>query len=127
MPELTLEERLQLVNELFLAVGDNERVKQAASPQAHVYWLVRAILRNTTHPCNRKETLVQVLKKSPLWDKIYPFLCNDSYACGRKGCGCGAYVHTDNIGVCKGYHVDYSKAPYPTTKCNCQGYIVKPL
>jgi hypothetical protein len=119
---MTLEARLQIIRNLFLATVNNDRVLGASTPKEELFYLVKAILEEKVYASTNRNTLIQVLKKSPVWQEVLPFLQNSDVACGRKGCQCHKYYHKD--GPCTGHHYG-RKSPYLRTACICPGFMQK--
>lgn len=120
MTNLSTEDRLQLVYELFLVVGNHPKVLEADAPKRDTFSLSNAIIRGETFPISSNQTLLRVIKKSPVWEKIKPFLrCIDS-ECASKGCKHSSYWHTDKNGCEKS---NYRITPSP--RCGCRKFIQK--
>lgn len=118
---LSTEERLQIIHEVYLVIAHSSRVVCANSPKVDAFWLVRAILEDTVIPCTTKQALYSVLRKSPVWGKIRPFLKYNNTNCGRKGCQCYEFEHSGQNKSCTGHHWKGNVK----TLCKCPGYIKK--
>lgn len=120
---MTIEERLQIVREVFMVIGHHKDIVSAESPKADSFYLVRAIVEDGTYSCTAKQRLIGILKKSPAWVRVRPFVKNDDTSCGRKGCQCSKYLHGN--GPCIGSHHKLVSGKYTTIKCTCMGFIQK--
>lgn len=120
-----LEARLHFINELYLVIGQSTRVDNHITIQADCFWLIKAIVNDTTHRINNKCGLVQVLKKSPVWEKVKVFMENSDMRCKRKGCNGHLSDHNGPNGVCLSSH--YVRYSLPRMKCTCPGFVPKTL
>lgn len=123
----SIEERLQVVREIFLVTTHNKSVYSADTAKSDIYCLVAAILEDKDFSCNSKQRCVQVLKKSPVWEKVKPFLVNNDNSCARGKCHCGSYAHTKGKGKCSGNHYKRTggSGGWKQVPCECQGFIAR--
>jgi hypothetical protein len=119
-----IEARLQLVRELYLVIGNNQRIKDATNPKADSYWITRAILFDEVYATDNRCTLIKVLKKSPIWEKLQPFLKNSDTSCARKGCSAREEHHI--AGRCIGTWCGTWPRP-ADFQCACKEFIPKKL
>ena len=123
---LPLESRLAVVHEIFLVVGRNSRICDHYRSHTSVFNLVLTILEDGVYDCTARESLISVLKKSPVWEKVKPFLKNDDPGCARKGCNCHYVDHEGNTGKCSGTHYGkWDGSKYDMKKCTCPQYVKK--
>lgn len=129
-----IEARLDLVREIYMAVGHNKKIERADSPKIDMFYLVKAILEDGPQfSCTARQTLIGTLRKTAVWPKVRPFLVNGDKSCGRKGCGHSTYYH--DIGTdksCSKVTTRYSNTVWPVkpivisqTPCNCTGFVAK--
>lgn len=91
---LPLEERLGIVHELILATIHNNDVLLTDNACRDAFYLIGAIIEDTKHPSTNHTKLIVALKRTPVWQRVLPFLDNEDSKCARKGCGCGSWCHT---------------------------------
>lgn len=127
MTKLSIEERLQIIREIYLVIGHNDTVLDTNTPKIDNFYLTRAILEDKVYLCNNKQRLVGILKKSPVWAKVLPFIENNDNSCARKGCSCGKYSHTGPKEACVSskYKRDKITRKWIGTKCSCPGFVKK--
>lgn len=127
MTNLTIEDRLQLVQNLYRVISFNKQITDASSPQADSYWITRAILNDTIYSINVRSLMVRVLKKSPVWNDIKQFLENSDSMCGTKGCKGYPHEHKKGTGACTAGGHWRSYADDKKTPCHCEKYTRRPL
>lgn len=129
-----IEARLDLVRELYMAVGRDKRVLQVTSAQTEMFHLVKTILEDgPQHACTLRQTLIGTLRKTAVWPKVRPFLVNNDDSCGRRGCNHSKYYHDKGKGKgCSHVTKTYSHANWPAqatvtsqNPCKCPGLIKK--
>lgn len=122
---IPIEDRLQLIREIFMVVGHQEFILEAAGPKIDSFHLTQAILEDTTFGCTTRQRLIGALKKSPLWERVKPFLTNDDRSCGVKGCQHRSYYHANKVGPCSKSIQVYNSHNVTTHVCECQGFKQK--
>jgi hypothetical protein len=125
MSQLTIEERLQIVREVYLVIGNNKTVLTTNTPKIDSFFLTKAILEDKVYSCNNKHRLIGVLKKSPVWPKILPFIKNNDFHCARKGCSCPSYEHTGCENECLNTKRKWNAATkkYDRIPCKCPKFV----
>lgn len=93
LPNLGKNERWELIQEVFLVLSQNKKVIEVDTPKKDFFLLSLAILSDDGYRCNVTELMVQALKKSPVWNKILPFLVRSDSHCRTPKCDHGAYDH----------------------------------
>ena len=127
MTNLSIEERLQIIREIYLVVGHNLKITKANGPRIDFFHLTGAILENNVYECHTTQRLIGALKKSPVWKKILPFIHNQDDSCGHKGCRCREQLHSGKNKACTGSHYKLNRTTYKYTRvqCECPHYIRK--
>jgi hypothetical protein len=127
----SLEARIALLYECWLAAGHEKSVQEADGPHQDWFHLTQAILDDTTFQCTTRQRLISQLKKTAVWPKVLPFLSNGDGKCadckhnewhhggygknsGTKACSHQPYVHT-NQGSTVG------------ERCKCKKFVRKPM
>lgn len=118
--------RLDIVQELYLAVGYQTRVTGCPSALSDFFQLTRAILNDQVFATRSNGRLMGFLKKTPVWKRLLPFLSNNEGVCARKGCRCGEYAHTGPNTSCVSTHYKHQIANgWKIVPCTCPGFIKK--
>lgn len=125
---LSIDRRLQIIHEIYLVIIENDEVKSADTPKVDSYWLIRAIIQDRTYGINTRTLLYRVLKKSPVWQSVQPFLCNVDTSCKNKQCEHSPEKHID--GACTGrrytgYNAVTKESVY--VSCDCKSYVSRPI
>lgn len=126
---IPLDSRLDLVHELFLAVGQpGSRAMNHDTSIRDLLYLTRSILFDREpYGITMRQILCQEMKKTPIWSRVLPFLRHGEMTCARKGCNCLPICHPNN-GACSGLHTDWSQpGPGVKTPCQCPGFIQRVL
>ena len=121
-------EKAALIYEVMLVAAFCKATDGADNPKIDLFRVLDAIMKDKTYSCTTRQTMIMTLRKSPVWEKVRPFLEYGDYTCARKGCQCSRYSHKDETGKCESVH--YKNDPnhyghYTKTPCTCTGFIPK--
>lgn len=76
------DEKSSLIYELMYFASNNARVLNADSPKVEIFHICKGIISGISRTVSNRQILIQELKKhKELWDKVKPFLYNESNKC----------------------------------------------
>lgn len=124
--KLSVLERQQIIYEILLVAMGSSRVINANSPKVDLFWVLKTVLTGgAPFRCTTKQTMISVLRKSPVWSKVKPFLEYSDSTCDRKGCQCGEWIHESGTGKCNGHHYVNGYSLANKVPCQCLEFIPK--
>lgn len=129
----SLEARLALLHECWLAAGHEEKVQEADGPHKDWFFLSQAILDDTTFECTARQRLIGQLKKTAVWAKVLPFLTNGDGKCAtcqHSKYSHGRYGHAAGTKRCNYRSTIYNHQTHSTVygpTCTCTQFVVKPM
>lgn len=126
MPDLSKEQRLQVIEELVLAT-DRDPHRHEDGFKQDFCELVRAVVKDQILSASLKQRLYGGLRKTPAWPLVKQFLKYEGGICANIKCGHREDDHKGPNGACTATIYDWQRrnaqGQYP--KCDCKGPYVE--